>query len=84
MSGRGDAKRGDVTTSRGKLEGGPESGDLTTRWRIKRRWHVERLWRDEKPRNNQLGKWEAKAHQEVVALVNALAEQWQRWVSVLS
>jgi hypothetical protein len=38
------------------------------------------LWRDEKPRDNQLGEWEAKAHREVVALAKALAEQWQWWV----
>jgi hypothetical protein len=38
------------------------------------------LWRDEKPRDNQLGKWEAKARQEVAALAKALAEQWQRCV----
>jgi hypothetical protein len=38
------------------------------------------LWLDEKPRNNQPGKWEAKAHQEVAAVAKVLAEQWQRWV----
>jgi hypothetical protein len=38
------------------------------------------LWHDEKPRNNQPGKWEAKAHREVAALVKASAEQWQQWV----
>jgi hypothetical protein len=38
------------------------------------------LWRDEKPRNNQPGKWEVKARREVAALAKALAEQWQWWV----
>jgi hypothetical protein len=39
------------------------------------------LWRNEKPHNNQPGKWEEKARQEVAALEKALAEQGQRWVS---
>ncbi len=38
------------------------SGDTTTRRRVERRWHVKRLWHDEKPRDNQPGKWEAKEH----------------------
>jgi hypothetical protein len=80
LSGRGGAKRGDVTTSRGKKEGGTESRDSTTRRCIERRWHVKRLWHDKKPRGNQPGKWEAKARQEMDALAKALAEQWQWWV----
>jgi hypothetical protein len=39
------------------------------------------LWHDKKPRDNQPGKWEAKARQEVAALAKALAEQGQWWVS---
>ncbi len=38
-------------------------------------------WRNEKPRDNQPGEWEAKARREVAALAKALAEQRQWWVS---
>jgi hypothetical protein len=53
LSGRGFAKRGDVTTSRGKQEGCAMRGDMTTRRRVKRQWHVKRLWRNEKPCDSQ-------------------------------
>ncbi len=53
---------------------------MTTRLCVERRWRVKRLWRDEKPRDNQPGEWEAKARQEVAVLAKELAEKWQRWV----
>jgi hypothetical protein len=64
--GRGSAMRGDATTSQGKQEGSATRSDMTTRRRVKRWWHIKRLWRNEKPRDNQLGKWEATACQEVL------------------
>jgi hypothetical protein len=51
------------------------SGDTTTRWCVERQWRVKRLWRDEKPRDNQPGEWEAKERQEVAALAKELAEK---------
>jgi hypothetical protein len=74
------AKRGNVTTSRGKWEGSTTRGDTTSRRRIEKWWHVKRLWHDEKPRDTQPGEWEAKARQEVAVLAEASAEQCQRWV----
>jgi hypothetical protein len=56
------------------------SGDTTTRRHVERRWLIKRLWCDEKPRDNQPGKWEAKECQEVAKLAKELAEKWQRWV----
>ncbi len=66
LKGGGGATRGDATTSQGKWEGGAKRGNTTTRWCVKRWWHVKRLWRNKKPRNNQPGKWEATANQEVL------------------
>jgi hypothetical protein len=64
--GGGSAKRGDATTSQGKQEGSATRGHTTTRWRIKRQLCIKRLRRDEKQCDNQPGKWEATARQEVL------------------
>jgi hypothetical protein len=61
------ATRGDATTSRGKREGGATRGDTTTRQCVERRLRVKRLQHDKKPCDNQPGKWEATARQEVLA-----------------
>jgi hypothetical protein len=58
--------RGDATTTRGKREGGAMRDDTTTRLRVERRLRIKQLWRDEKPCENQPGKWEATARQEVL------------------
>ncbi len=80
LSGRGGATRGNATTSRGKWEGGATRSDMTTKQHVERQWHIKRLLRDKKPRDNQPGEWETKAHWKVAALAKASAEQWQRWV----
>jgi hypothetical protein len=64
--GGGGTTRGDATTSQGKQEGGATRGDTTTRRHVKRWWRVKRLQHDEKPHDNQPGKREATAHQEIL------------------
>ncbi len=54
------ATGGDITTSRGKREGGAIRCNTTTRRRIKR------LWCNKKTCKNKPGKWEVIAHWEVV------------------
>ncbi len=52
---KGDATRGDTTTSREKQEGGATRGNATTGWLVKRWQHAKRQQCEESPRNNHPG-----------------------------